>query len=144
MNTGASVHMPDGAMVVVHTDGRLRRDNCNEQHCVPLKPRISFDPPPFVSDGAGSRPPNALPIIYNIPRLQALLARLSISCTSRTPFTSSSPIASTTASPTKSTWEGFVPPAPINQLSLFPVMEFTVEATVVSAAIGIARDREES
>ena len=48
------------------------------------------------------------------------------------------------ASATELTGEGFVPPAPINQLSLLPVMEFTVEATVVKAAKGMVKGREES
>lgn len=73
--------------------------------------------------------------------LHAFVANRSISPDSTTPLTSSSPIASTTAFPTDSTFIGFSPPAPISHDSLPPSASFTMLPAIAAAAMGRVNDR---
>ena len=83
-------------------------------------------------------------LYYSIPLRHALLARLSISLVLTTPFTLSSPIASTTASATKSAFNGFSTAAPANQVNRPPTIEFTMLPALPKKAIGNVKVRDES
>ena len=92
-----------------------------------------------IIDGLKPRKPH-----YSIVFLQALIPNVSISFTSTGPCTLSSSNASTTASPTRSTFNGFVTPAPISHVSLPPINEFAIAPIPVRAARGIVKLREAS
>lgn len=82
--------------------------------------------------------------LHSIPFLHAVLASDSISGTSTMPLTLSSSKASTAASATTSTFNGFVPPAPISHVSRPPVMELAMAPMAVMPARPIVIAREES
>ncbi|KAL8946622.1 MAG: hypothetical protein Q9222_007013 [Ikaeria aurantiellina] len=82
--------------------------------------------------------------IYSIPLLQATLAKSSILCVPTTPFTPSSSIASTTASATKSAFNGFSTAAPASGVNRPPTSEFTIFPALPAKAIGMVKALDES
>lgn len=83
-------------------------------------------------------------IPYNIPLLHPLFAKASISPVPTTPLTPASAIASTTASATKSAFNGFSTAAPANHVKRPPKTEFTMCPAYPEKAIGIVKARDES
>ena len=84
------------------------------------------------------------PTLYSIPLRQALLASASISVVPTTPFTLSSPIASITASATRSAFNGFSTAAPASHVKRPPIIEFTILPALPKNAIGKVNVLEES
>lgn len=80
-------------------------------------------------------------LLYNMFFLHARVPSLSISGTSTGPRTSSSSNASTTASPTRSAFRGFIPPAPINHVNRPPTALLIMLATPPAAAMGSVKVR---
>lgn len=82
--------------------------------------------------------------VHSISLLQAFVASASISDVATTPLTLLSSIASTTASATKSGFNGFSTAAPASHVNLPPNIEFAILPALPASAMGRVNKREES